>query len=119
MRPLANKIKLVVGGIDYLINTEENEEYVKALGSELSRCLDSLAKDNPYLSTTMVAVLAALDYLDDSKKAKEDAEQLRMQMKEYIEEAACARLEADEARREVERLNRELRQLRDKLNQSK
>ena len=40
-------------------------------------------------------------------------------LKEYIEEAACARLEADEARREVERLNRELRQLRDKLNQSK
>lgn len=115
---MANKIKLVVGGIDYLINTDEDEAYVHALGSELSRYMDSLAKDNPFLSTTMVAVLAALDFLDESKKAKEDSESLRMQMKEYIEEAACARLEADEARREVERLNRELRSVRARLSQA-
>lgn len=118
---MAKKIKLVVGGIDYLINTNEDEGYVQALGNELSRYMDNLAKDNPYLSTTMVAVLAALDHLDESKKAKEDAEKLRMQMKEYIEEAACARLEADEARREINRLNRELRamRMRDKSEEDK
>ena len=111
---MSNKIKLVVGGIDYLINTEEDESYVQALGSELSRHMDVMARDNPYLSTTMVAVMTSLGYLDESKKAREDAERLRVQMKQYVEEAACARLEADEARREIERLNREIQAMRDK-----
>lgn len=114
---MANQIKLIVGGIEYLINTQENESYIQNLGDELNRRLDSLTRENPYLSTTMVAVLAALEYCDESKKAHADAENLRQQMKGYVEDAACARLEADEARREIERLGRENQTLRSRLSE--
>lgn len=111
---MVNKIKLVVGGMEFLINTDDNESYVQNLGNELNRRLDTLSRENPYLSTTMVAVLAALEYCDEAKKAHADAENLRQQMKGFVEDAACARLEADEARREIERLNRENQNLRNR-----
>ncbi|MDD4700293.1 MAG: cell division protein ZapA, partial [Oscillospiraceae bacterium] len=63
-------------------------------------------------STTMVAVLAALEFCDDSLKATAECNSLKMELKRAVEDAACARLEADEARREIERLGRENRLLR-------
>ena len=109
---MPNKVKLHVGGIEYVVNSEDDESYVRYIGNEINRRLDNLKRDNPYLSTTMVAVLAALDYCDEAKKANMDAENLRQQLKGYVEDAACARLEAEEARREIERLNKELMSLR-------
>lgn len=112
---MANKIKLVVGGIEYYIQSEDDEAYMRNVGDELNRRLDKLSKQNPYLSTTMVAVFAALEFCDEAKKAQMDAENLRMQMKGYVEDSACARLEADEARREIERLGRENQTLRNQI----
>ena len=109
---MANKIRLVVGGLEYCILADEDEAYVRSVGDELNRRLDQISRRHPYLSTTMVAVLAALDLCDENKKALSEADDLRMQMKGYMEEAACARLEADEARREIDRLNRENQSLR-------
>ena len=49
------------------------------------------------------------------KKANSEAVNLRAQIKDYIEDAARAKLEVDVARREIERLNRELSSLRNKM----
>ena len=49
-----------------------------------------------------------------SQKANSEAVNLRVQIKDYIEDAARAKLEVDVARREIERLNRELSALRNK-----
>lgn len=109
---MANKIKITVGGIDYIIASDEDEAYVRKIGDELSAKLDALSKKNPYLSTSMVAVLTALDYCDTAKKANDRCEELSADLKSTAEELACARMEIDGARREIERLNRENRQLR-------
>ena len=66
---MANKIRITVGGIDYVIASDDDETYVRKIGDELNAKLDGLARKNPYLSTTMVAILAALDYCDEAKKA--------------------------------------------------
>ena len=109
---MANEIKLTVGGIDYIITSDDDEAYVRAMGEEMNGTLDALSRSHPYLSTTMVAVLTAMRFLDQSKKLTAEAENLRVQMKGYVEDAACARLETEEARREIDRLNRENRILR-------
>ena len=109
---VANKIRLTVGGIAYVIASDDDETYVRKIGDELNAKLDGLARKNPYLSTTMVAILAALDYCDEAKKATVKCEEARADLKGTAEELACARLEIDGARREIERLNRENRQLR-------
>lgn len=112
---MRNKIKLCVGGIDYYISSEDDDAYVRKIGDELNHRISSIAKQNPYLSTTMVAVFAALEYCDESKKSSIALEDLKMQIKGYVEESACAKLEADEARREIERLSKENYNLRLKL----
>ncbi len=109
---MANKIRITVGGIDYIISSEDDEVYVRKIGEELNHKLDALARSNPYLSTAMVAILAALEYCDNAKKAVAAAEATKADLKSISEELACARLEMDGARREIERLNRENRQLR-------
>ena len=109
---MANKIKITVGAMDYIISSDDEENYVRKIGEELNYKLDTLAKANPYLSTAMVAVLAALEYCDEAKKALEAFETAKADLKGTAEELACARLEIDGARRAIERLNYENRQLR-------
>ena len=65
-----------------------------------------ITRDNPRLSVTMAAVLAALDYCDEAVKATESADNLRSQIKDYLEDSSQARMEADEARRENEKLKK-------------
>lgn len=109
---MANKIKITLGGMDYIISSNDEENYVRKIGDELNFKLDSLSKENPYLSTAMVAVLAALDYCDEAKKSALECEAAKADLKGTAEELACARLEIDGARREIERLKHENRQLR-------
>ena len=64
-------------------------------------------------SYTILSV--ALDQADACKKATASADNLRAQIKDYLEDSARARMEVDVARREIERLNREISNLRSKL----
>ena len=112
---MANKIKIVVGGVDYIVYSEDNEEYLRGLGDELGKKMDLLAANKPFLSTTMVAVMTALDYLDQTKKLAAEIDKLKVQIKDRSEDSASARIDAEEARREIERLSRENSNLRAKL----
>lgn len=77
---MANKIRITVGGIKYSVISDDSEEYLKELGRELELRLDYFAKKNPFLSTTMVAVLAALEGYDNAKKAQLENEQLKSEI---------------------------------------
>ncbi len=109
---MANKIRLTVGGIEYMVVSEENEAFVRRLGDELNVKLDEIKGKNRFLSTTMVAVLAALDYSEQLAKSRLECEQLRQQLKQTVEEAVCARLNAQEAQKEIGRLSQELQMVR-------
>ena len=76
----------------------------------------NIAAANPSLSSIQCAVLVALDQADACKKSTAAADNLRAQIKDYLEDSARARMEVDVARREIERLNREISNLREKLN---
>ena len=110
-----NKVHVKIGGASYTIVTEDEAEYVEALADEISENMRAIINSNPSLSMTQAAVLVALDNADASKKATASADNLRAQIKDYLEDSARARMEVDVARREVERLNRVISDLRDKL----
>lgn len=107
-----NKIKLTIGGINYYVSSNESEHYMQDLGDELNRKLTEISNANMSLSTTMSAVLAALDFADERNGALKEIESLKEEIKKANSDAAAARLEVEEARREIERLSRENRQLR-------
>lgn len=109
-----NKVKLKIAGNEYSIFAEDDAKYVVELGDEVDARMTELMRDNSRLSVTQAAILCALDYADEFKKAQQSAENLRSQIQEYLEDAARARTDAEITRREAERLGKELAALRTK-----
>ncbi|MBQ9993636.1 MAG: cell division protein ZapA [Clostridia bacterium] len=112
---MINKVKLNICGTDYYIASEDDENYIRVVGEEVDKRMNDMLNDNQRVSTTMAAVLCALSYADECRKANDTSDNLRAQIKDYLEDSQRSRLEADEAKREVERLRRELQGLRLRL----
>lgn len=108
----ANKVKMTIMGADYTVIAEDDVQYVQLLGKELDLKMDGIVKANRHLSVTQAAVLAALDYADESKKAIETADRLREQIKDYLDDASSAKSKADIARHETEKYKKEVENLR-------
>ena len=112
---MINKVKLNICGTDYYIASEDDENYIRVVGEEVDKRMNDMLNDTQRVSTTMAAVLCALSYADECRKANDTSDNLRAQIKDYLEDSQRSRLEADEAKREVERLRRELQGLRLRL----
>ena len=110
-----NKVRLSLFGTDYIITSDEEESYVRRIGDEVEKRITANMQQNTRISVLMSAVLPALDYCDEAKKANQSADNLRSQIKDYLEESAKARMEAGEARREIENMKREIQTLRMRL----
>lgn len=105
---IINRIKLRIGGMPYTISTTEPEEYVLELAAEIDRSVEAVLERNPALSLNDALVLCIMDYADSRRKSEQNADHIREQLTGYLEDAARARMEADELRSEVIRLRREL-----------
>ena len=105
---IINRIKLKIGGMPYTISTTEPEEYVLELAAEIDRSVEAVLERNPALSLNDALVLCIMDYADSRRKSEQNADHIREQLTGYLEDAARARMEADELRSEVIRLRREL-----------
>ena len=101
------RVKLTICGNDYVIYTSEEPEYVKNLGAELDETITKIMNENNCLSVTQAAILASLNYADEAAKATSDADNLRSQIKEYLEDSQRSKLEAEVARKELENLRKE------------
>ena len=104
----ANKVKLTVCGSNYVISTTDSEEYVQSLAERLDKDMNELMNQSPSASVAASAVVVALGYLDELQKNASSADNMRSQIKDYLEDAAKAKLEAEEAKKEIERLRREI-----------
>ena len=109
----ANRIKLEICGSNYVISTTDSEEYVLGLAEKLDADMSQLLSTNHTASVTTAAVIIALGYLDELQKNASSADNMRSQIKDYLEDAAKAKLAAEQARREVERLQKEVQRLRE------
>lgn len=109
---MKNKVRLNVCGTDYYIASEDDESYIRSIGDEVDARMNEMMAGSERVSTTMAAVLCALSYADECRKAQAASDGLRSQIRAYVEESERARVEADEARREIERLRRELQGVR-------
>lgn len=104
----ANRIRLEICGTTYVVSSTDTEPYVTELAERLDKNMNEVLAGNPSASVTTAAVLCALEYLDEWQKAISGADNMRAQIKDYLEDAARAKMSAEESRREIERLKREL-----------
>lgn len=110
-----NRVKLNICGTECTVSTDDTEAYVLNIGDEVEKFMKSMMERNSRVSITMAATITALTYCDDMRKALAAADNLRSQIKDYLEDSSRSRLEADEARREIERMKKEIQTLRTRL----
>ena len=109
---MLKKVRLVIAGNDYYINTDEDEDYIRSLAAKLEKDLTAMSNGNPCLSTTMAAVLCALEYSAECSRRDRIIEQLKDVARHAIADSASATVEANEAIREIKRLSEENLRLR-------
>ncbi len=113
------KVRIVICSTEYTVITEDTPEYLHSLAFELDKTLRSIVEGSNRISMTQASVLLALRFLDASKKAEQSTDNIRSQLKEYLQDAAKARIEADDAKRENERLKNEIEILKTRLDERK
>ena len=95
---MANKVRLTICGSSYVISTNESEDYMQNLAERLNLDMNELMSSSNSVSITTAAIMTALNYRDELEKAS--ADNMRRQIKDYLEDAASAKMAAEELRRE-------------------
>lgn len=110
-----NRIRLNICGCECALCSDDSENYIRSIGDEVQKAIDDIMAKNERVSVTLAAIYTALSYCDDSHKAASSADNLRAQIKNYLEDSSHARMDSEESRRELERMKRENQTLRARL----
>lgn len=100
---MRNRVTIHIAGESYTMLAEESESYMQ----QVARLVDEKileARMTPGVSSMQSAVLAAINLADAYYKAAEAADNLRAQMKNYLEESDSLRRELAEAQRMLDDL---------------
>ena len=81
-----NKVELRIAGKDYTIVGSEPEEYIHRVGLYVDKKMTDIIKINNKLSTSMAAVLTAINVVDDLFKSRDSEQELKNQLKKATEE---------------------------------
>ena len=97
---MANRVTMNICGEDYTLVAEENAAYMEKVGTMVNDKMTELM-ESARVGRTDAAVLAAVNITDELFKAQEAAENLRRQLKVYLDEATQAKNEASELKRQL------------------
>ena len=89
---MANKVRLTICGSSYVISTNESEDYMQNLAERLNLDMNELMSSSNSVSITTAAIMTALNYRDELEKASGSADNMRRQIKDYLEDAASAKM---------------------------
>ena len=104
---MENRVVVSICGEDYTFVAEETPSYMQRVGSYVSEKMEAVLS-GARVGRTDAAVLTAANIADELFKEQAAADQLRRQIKGYLDEAAKAQAEASELKREVFRLQQRL-----------
>ncbi len=106
-----NKVRFEVLGSTYVISTQDESSYVVELAQKLEEDIKTILESSPGASGLAATIISAMGYLDEAKKSAKSLDNMRTQIKEYLQESAKAKDAADETKRELERLRKEVEYL--------
>ena len=104
---MANRVVINICGEDYTFVAEESAAYMEKVGAYVSGKMQEVL-DGAKVGRTDADVLTAANITDELFKAQSASEQLRSQIKGYLDEASKAQSEVSELKREVFRLQQRL-----------
>lgn len=112
---MQNKVRVTICGKEYALQTDEAPAYVTGLARRLDKEISEMVNSSDNISVQAAAVFIALSALDEAGKSTESIDNIRTQIKGYVDDAGHARMERDEALKEVERLKAKISSLESDL----
>lgn len=109
------KVEVKINNIEYTLVTTEPEEYVQRVALLVNKKMNQLTESNPRLSTAMKAVLAAVNVADDYLKNQSVLDNIRVELKGYVEENRGLSAELEKKQTEVEKLREDIHKLQIEL----
>ena len=97
---MANRVTMGICGQDYTLVADENASYMEKVGAMVDKKMRELM-DTAQVSRSDAAVLAAINLADELLKNQEAGENLRRQLKSYLDEATAAKNEVSELKRQL------------------
>ena len=97
---MANRVTMSICGEEYTLVAEESAAYMEKVGALVDKKMAELM-DAAHMGRLDAAVLTAVNIADELYKAQESAENLRRQLKTYLDEATQAKAEASELKRQL------------------
>lgn len=113
---MKNRLTVKIQRKTYTFISDESQEYSDALAGQLDRKLNDCLKQNEGISTIDAAFLTAFECMDEIYKANKNIDNIRSQIKDYVDEAAKAREEVEQTKKELEDALKKINMLREKNN---
>ncbi len=98
-----HRVTVTICGNEYTFVAEEDSTYVEKVAEYVDRKMTETLEATK-AGQTDAAVLTAANIADELFKAQEIAENLRVQLKEYLDEASRSKNEISELKREIFKL---------------
>lgn len=111
----SKKVEVKINNMEYTLVSNEPEEYVQRVALLVNKRMNQITEGNPQLSTAMKAVLAAVNIADDYLKSEEVLDNLRTELKGYMEESKGLGTELEAKKLEVEKLREDVHKLQIEL----
>lgn len=109
------KYTIRICNYSFTISSDDDKTYMDNIAAKVERRVKRLSDEMPSRNMTEVALFVAMDYCDQYLKSVGDGSNLRVQIKDYLQESSYARKELEEVQKENESLKAEIEQLKTKL----
>ena len=104
---MENRITVSICGTDYTFTAEESPSYMQKVAALVDTKMSEILQGGR-INRVDAAVLAAANIADELLKEQAATENLRNQLKDYLDEANKAKAEASDLRREIFKLQQRL-----------
>ena len=104
---MENRITVNICGTDYTLMAEESPSYMQKVAALVGARMGEIMASGR-ISRIDAAVLAATNIADELLKQQSSTENLRSQLKGYLDEANRAKSELSECKREIFKLQQQL-----------
>ncbi len=104
---MENRITVSICGTEYTLMAEESPAYMQKVAAMVDTKMSEIMASGR-INRSDAAVLAAMNIADEMLKQQGSTENLRAQLKGYLDEASRAKNELSECKREIFRLQQQL-----------
>lgn len=92
-----NKVKVTICGKEFSLKTDDSQSYMTGLAKKVDTAISDMMSSSANLPMQSAAILTALAAYDELQKANDSIDNIRSQIKEYVDDAGKARTERDRA----------------------